>query len=252
MGRHFEELDWQATPLGEISLRRRTDPILKVDVYEVRLGEEYLMSSLFTVAEVELSRLGLAAATGSGLDVVVGGLGLGYTARAVLADDRVRSLQVVEVLPAVIGWQRNHLLPGAAALVEDPRCRLVEADFFAAVAGPGLGAGPDARWHAILVDIDHSPTHVLHPSHAHFYSAPGLRRLADQLHPGGVFGLWSDDPPDLDFTNLLGDVFADAHAHLVDFANPFTGGRSANTVYIARNPGPLPAEKSRKVARTGP
>ena len=241
MGRHFEELDWQATPLGDISLRRRIDPLLKVDVYEVRLGEEYLMSSLFTVAEVELSRLGLAAAAGSELDVVVGGLGLGYTARAVLTDDRVRSLRVIEALPAVIAWQQNHLLPCSAVLVGDPRCRLIEGNFFAAVAGAGFGADAPERWHAILVDIDHSPTHVLHPSHTPFYSAPGLRRLADLLHPGGVFGLWSDDPPDREFTNILREVFAEVEAQVIDFANPFTGGHSANTVYIARIPGRPPS-----------
>jgi len=84
--------------MGEISLRRRLDPGLNVDVYEVKLDDEFLMSSLFTVAEVELARLALATHpdTGSDLDVVVGGLGLGYTARTVLEDPRVGSLTVVE------------------------------------------------------------------------------------------------------------------------------------------------------------
>ena len=86
MSARFEELAWAPTPMGEISLRRRLEPSLRVDVYEVKLGEEYLMSSLFTVAEIELARLGLAQVPGSDLDVVVGGLGLGYTARAVLTD----------------------------------------------------------------------------------------------------------------------------------------------------------------------
>ena len=67
--------------MGEINLRRRIEPSLQVDVYEVKLGDEFLMSSLFTVAEIELARLGLAEAGGDALDVVVGGLGLGYTAR---------------------------------------------------------------------------------------------------------------------------------------------------------------------------
>ena len=79
----FEELDWRPTPIGTLSLRRRKQPATGIDVYEIKLGEEFLMSSLFTVAEVELARLGLAAATGTQLDVVVGGLGLGYTAEAV-------------------------------------------------------------------------------------------------------------------------------------------------------------------------
>ena len=61
--------------MGEISLRRRRDPALNVDVYEVKLDDEFLMSSLFTVAEVELARLGLAQVVDADLDVVVGGLG---------------------------------------------------------------------------------------------------------------------------------------------------------------------------------
>ena len=55
----IEELDFQETPMGELTLRRRREPMLDVDVYEVKLGEEYLMSSLFTVAEIALSDLGL-------------------------------------------------------------------------------------------------------------------------------------------------------------------------------------------------
>ena len=85
----------------------------------------------------------------------------------------------------------------------------------------------------MLLDIDHTPHHVLHPSHAAFYSREGLRQLASRLHPGGVFALWSDDPPDAGFTALLGEVFASAAAHLVTFANPLTGGTSSNTVYVA-------------------
>ena len=85
MAVRFEEIDWQDTPRGEISLRRRVDPTLGVNVYEVKLGEEFLMSSLFTVAEIELARIGLAQVTGDRIEVLVGGLGLGYTAVAALA-----------------------------------------------------------------------------------------------------------------------------------------------------------------------
>ncbi len=101
MSVRFEEIDWRPTPLGDISLRRRRDPASGSDVYEVKLGDEFLMSSLFTAGETELARLGLAGLpgtgpsttgvpgaghTGTGLDVAVGGLGLGYTARAALDD----------------------------------------------------------------------------------------------------------------------------------------------------------------------
>src|SRR3954468_1107847 len=105
----FEELAWRQTPIGEISLRRRRDPRLEVDIYEVKLGDEFLMSSLFTVAEIELARLGLAAANGEQLDVLVGGLGLGYTAQAALADPRVVSVVVVDALLPVIEWHQRGL-----------------------------------------------------------------------------------------------------------------------------------------------
>ncbi|RLK25008.1 spermidine synthase [Micromonospora sp. M71_S20] len=236
MGVRFEELAWRETPIGLISLRRRRDPSLDVEVYEVKLDDEFLMSSLFPVAEIELARLGLAPLSGQGLDVVVGGLGLGYTARTALSDDRVGSLLVVEAIEDVIDWHRRGLLPFAAGLAADPRTRFVRADFFAAVAdGTGFDPQePGRRFHAVLLDVDHSPRNVLHPGHAPFYTADGLRRLAAHLHPDGVFALWSDDPPDADFEAVLTAVFRTARTHVVPFANPLTGGQSANTVYVAQ------------------
>ena len=232
MSGRFEELDWRPTPFGEISLRRRLEPTLRIDVYEVKLGDEFLMSSLFTAAEVALAELALAALDGTDLDVVVGGLGLGYTAEAVLRDPRVRSLHVVEALDEVIGWHRRGLLPVSDRLTSDPRCTLVHGDFFALVAGGASLGGPD-RHDAILVDIDHTPRHLLHPRHAPFYEPAGQRRLAERLDPGGVFALWSDDPPDEDFLAVVAGVFASCEAHVVSFPNPLTGGDAANTVYVA-------------------
>jgi spermidine synthase len=221
--------------MGPLSLRRRVEPSLHVEVYEVKLGDEFLMSSLFTVAEVELARLGLGVAAGDQLDVLVGGLGLGYTALAALNDPRVHSLTVVEAIPEVIAWHHQRLLPDTAALTTDTRTRLVHGDFFDQMrSGRGFRAAVPERYHAVLVDIDHTPRHVLHPSHADFYTAEGLRALLDRLHPGGVFGLWSDDPPDDEFLAELANVFASTSAHVVSFANPLTGGKSANTVYVSQ------------------
>jgi spermidine synthase len=237
MSARFQELDWQPTPMGDVTLRRRRDPVLGVDVFEVKLGDEYLMSSLFPVAEIELARLGLAATVGEELDVVVGGLGLGYTARAALESPRVRRLHVVEAVESVIDWQRRGLLPGAEDLTGDPRTTFVHADFFALADGPGFGNGAaDApgRWHAILLDIDHTPKHLLDEEHAGFYRPEGLRRLACWLNPGGVFALWSDAAPDPAFLDVLAEVFETAEGVVVEFANHLTGGTSANTVYVAR------------------
>jgi spermidine synthase len=238
MGKRFEELDWRPTSMGAISLRRRRDPATGADVYEVKLDDDFLMSSQFPAGEIALARLGLEPLPDTGLDVVVGGLGLGYTARAVLEDRRVRSLIVVEALAEVIGWHERYLVPLGAPLTSDPRCRLVQGDFFAMAGGPdGFDSGnAGRRFHAIVVDIDHSPRHVLNPGHAAFYRPEGLRALAGRLHPGGVFALWSDDPPDEDFTAVLGQVFTEPRAHVVEFPTPLRGGTAANTVYVARTP----------------
>ena len=232
----FEELDYQKTPLGDISLRRRADPRLGGEIlYEVKLGEEFLMSSLFTEAEIQLARLGLGSLEGVGWDVVIGGLGLGYTAVAALENPSVRSLMVVEVMEPAIDWHCRGLVPLGEKLVADSRCTLVHADFFelASATGGFNPAAPTRLMHAVLLDIDHTPNHWLNPGNSAFYTAKGLRSLADKLHPGGVFGLWSNDPPDAEFTRLLDTVFQSSESHIVTFANPYSGGESSNTVYLA-------------------
>ncbi|HUS61591.1 MAG TPA: hypothetical protein VMY34_05295, partial [Acidimicrobiales bacterium] len=61
----------------------------------------------------------------------------------------------------------------------------------------------------------------------------GLRRLSDRIHPGSVFALWSDDPPDADYVAVVSKAIGPCTAHVVPFANPHTGGQAANTVYVA-------------------
>lgn len=237
MSARFQELDWRKTPMGELSLRRRYDPFFRAEVHEIKLDDEFLMSSLFTAAEIELARLALAELQGtSGLRVAVGGLGLGYTAQTVLESADVDSLVVVEALAEVIDWHRQGLLPVGPSLTADARCRLEHGDFFATV---GAGSGPTPNlgtrpFHAVIVDIDHSPRHLLHPSHAGLYTVKGLRHLSERLLlPGGIFALWSNDPPDEEFTGLLTEVFAEARAEVVAFPNPLQGNDAYNTVYLA-------------------
>ncbi|WP_411845530.1 hypothetical protein AAFN60_17930 [Roseibacillus persicicus] len=241
----FQHLDSQQTPLGLLSLRRRTVPSLDhLEVHEVVLGDAFLMSSLFTVVEEALSDLGLAAASDDlsaepSLDVVVGGLGLGYTAQAALKFSAVRSCYVVDYLQSVIDWHQAGLVPLGKELSEDPRCEFVHGDFFElALAGKGevhfAPEDPEKRFHAVLLDIDHSPTKLLHERHASFYEPEGLRSLADKLHPQGVFGLWSDDAPDEGFLSALREVFASAEAHIVTFDNPIQDCESRSTVYVAK------------------
>lgn len=232
--------------MGVISLRRRWDPLVGEDVYEIKLDDDYLMSSAFVAAEVEVARLALAelranpgVAAPEGYDVAVGGLGLGHTVLTVLDDPGVRSLLVVEALGEVVGWHREGLIPAGAVLSADPRCRLERGDFFALTLGAdGLDPqAPGRRFHAIVVDIDHSPRHLLNPSHAPFYEPEGVRRLAASLRPGGVFALWSNDPPDADYEKVLGQVFTGVRSEVVTFASPYQEGPASNTVYLATAPG---------------
>jgi len=233
----FEELDFQPTAIGAISLRRRTEPRLRgVTVYEVKLDDAFLMSSLFTAGEEALAEHGLAQCSGGGLDVVVGGLGLGHTARAALAHSGVASVLVIEALAPVIDWHRRGLVPLGPELSSADRCRLLCGDFFALAASTeGFDhARPGRRFHAILLDIDHSPRQRLANLSDDFYRHDGLARLGNHLHPDGVFAMWSNDPPDADFMLELRSVFARTHAKTVEFPNPYTGAAATCTIYTAR------------------
>jgi spermidine synthase len=202
-------------------------------VYEVKLGDEFLMSSLFTAGEVALADLALSKRNAP-LDVLVGGLGLGYTVHAALRYPNVQSLLVVETLADVIDWHRRGLVPLGNELVADPRCKFINRDFFEVITSRGIDPNfPSRRFHAILLDIDHSPKHVLHPSHSGLYQPEGLKRLAAHLHGGGVFALWSNDPPDEEFCTALASVFPQYEAHVVRFPNPLQNREAANTVYVA-------------------
>lgn len=195
------------------------------------------MSSLFTVAEVELARRAMARLTDDHLRVVVGGLGLGYTARAVLQDARVDELVVVEALDPVIDWHRQGLAPLGPLLTADPRCRFVHGDFFTMSAGNGFD--PESTrtpWDAVIVDIDHSPQHLLAQDSTSFYGPAGTQALAAHLRPGGVYALWSNDPPEEDYLSLLRSVFTDVTAEVVEFPNPLQDRTATNTVYLATRP----------------
>lgn len=239
MTRSFEELDYQQTPLGDISLRRRAEPRLNGKIlYEVKLGDEFLMSSLFPEAEIQLSKLALAflkpSIESKELNIIVGGLGLGYTAVAALEDSDVKTLTVIDIMQPVIDWHEQGLVPLGQTLTDDPRCTLQHDDFFAVASANTNSFYNEQSVHAILLDIDHSPSHWLNDTNQTFYSQENLSNMANKLYPNGVFGLWSNDPPETEFTHLLESVFSTVESHIIRFANPYNGSESTNTVYLAK------------------
>ena len=231
MSKLFEELDFRPTPLGALILRRRLELKTGERVYEIKLGEEFLMSSMFTASEIALANLGIKHLNATNPDIVVGGLGLGYTARAVLQHDHVNSLTVVDTLAEIIDWHETGLLPLGPELTSDKRCNLRHDDFFAlALSQQGFGKKLDA----ILVDIDHSPDFFLNATNAEFYKPQSLAKMAAHLNPGGIFGLWSDDKPDTQFVEILESVFDKAWAEPVTFYNPLQNRNFTQSVYLAR------------------
>jgi spermidine synthase len=232
----FKEIDSQASAIGQISLRRRRIPAFgDRDIYEVKLGDEFLMSSMFVEAEEALSTLGLAAVKGDNLSVVVGGLGLGYTAVTALEDERIAELFVVDALDTVIGWHKDELVPLGKILNADARNNYVFGSFFDLATDPSTGFDPDnngKKFDAILLDIDHSPTEFLNVANASFYTTENLGLMAEQLKPQGVFAMWSQNLPEESFEALLKTVFDSVESHVVSFYNPFQSNISTNSVYV--------------------
>ncbi len=232
----FEELAWEHTPIGELVLRRRRLSANGADIWEIKLNDGYLMSSQFVDGEIALADIGLAMAPGQGLDVVVGGLGLGYTAQAVLRDPRVGKLTVIELIPQVIQWHRDHVLPLGKIIAHDPRCTLRQGDFFTLAAEPdGFDpAAPDLLHDAILIDIDHSTTHFIDDASAGFYSAEAIAGITAKLKPGGIFALWSTDAEDAEFVAALGQTLMDVRVERVEFATPYRDAPAFNLIYLGR------------------
>ncbi|MDF9716990.1 hypothetical protein [Nocardioides sp. ChNu-99] len=165
---------------GEVALRRRDDGAL-----ELRVNGVFVMDTLETTSERLLADAALAACERPER-VLVGGLGLGYTAHAVLADDRVRRLDVVEIEPAVVAWMRDGTVPHGPAYLADERLRVVEADVAVALAEAADGA-----YDLVLLDVDNGPDNLVHAPNAALYTPPLLAGVRRVLAPGGTVAVWS-------------------------------------------------------------
>lgn len=185
---NIEFLAYEETPLGPICLRRRKPASLPgVEITEVTLNHQFLMSSLYTDSEQELSRIAIQMHGGERLRVMVAGLGLGYTAHQALQSDRIDHVEVIELLPQVIGWMEDGLIPLSEQLIGEPKLLATQGDAFAR-----LMSDPEVTYDLILIDIDHSPDDRLGAGeNLTFYSEEGLAAAKKHLRPNGVLGVWS-------------------------------------------------------------
>ena len=182
----YRELARAESPRGEVVLRERTDEdAAGPAVLELRVNGVFVMDSRETTTEQAL-----AAAALSHVDeprsVVVAGLGLGYTVRAVLTDPRVEHVAVVEVEEALVGWMRDGTVPHGPSFLADERVAVVVADVRQAVAE----AGP-ATYDLVLLDVDNGPGFLVHEENAEVYEEPFLRSVHALLRPGGAVAVWS-------------------------------------------------------------
>ncbi|MBU4335574.1 MAG: hypothetical protein KJ548_03285 [Actinobacteria bacterium] len=187
------EIARAADDRGELALARRGD-VLELVVDGVFAMDSTQPSTERALARLALDRLAPARqtaalqaagrASGPGLHVLVGGLGLGYTARTLLDDPAVAAIEVVELHPALVDWAHRGLLPQLAD--DDPRLTLTIGDVLDIVpARHGLDA--------VLLDVDNGPDFLVHQGNAAVYGSPFLAAAFGSLAPGGVLAIWSAD-----------------------------------------------------------
>jgi spermidine synthase len=227
---NLEILAYETTPLGDLCLRRRE--LLSrpgTIITEITLDHELLMSSYVTASERALASEALARHAAGGLSVLVGGLGLGYTAHEVLQSARVRSIQVIEFLPEVVGFLRDGLVPLSSELLADPRFSVRDGDIYDQLRGSAR-----EQWDLVLIDVDHSPEDHLGTANQSFYTEPGLVSAKQHLSPGGVLAVWSyaESSP---FVEALHGVFSSVEAIPVTVMNDLVDEEQTDWLFVARD-----------------
>jgi len=193
-----------SSPLGELVLRRRDDGHL-----ELRANGVFVMDTLEHTSERALAGHALELAGDHPLRVLVGGLGLGFTLRAVLADDRVRRCTVAEIEPDLVGWLSDGTVPHGPELLADRRVDVRVSD----VADVLRAAA--ASYDLVLLDVDNGPGYLVHDTNAALYAPPTLAAARSALAPGGILVVWSAAPaPDLEAA--LRQVFGNAEVQSYD------------------------------------
>ena len=166
--------------------------------FSIMSGSTELMNNRLSGSEEALARLACARIGKLPAPrLLIGGLGMGFTLRAALAElGPEASLVVAELIPAVVAWARGPLAQLFAGCLDDPRVKVCEGDVGALIR-VGQGA-----YDAILLDVDNGPHGLSRAENDGLYSLPGLAAARRSLRPGGVLAIWSS-APDERFTQRL-------------------------------------------------
>jgi spermidine synthase len=192
---------------GELVLRRRIEE-RTADALELRVNGVFVMDTKETSSEIELAAAALELVNDP-RDVVVGGLGLGFTTQRVLADHRVERVMVVEIEEALVGWMRNGTVPHGPSVLADKRVHIVNADIVMAVAEAA------STYDLVLLDVDNGPGYLVHDTNAGVYEHEFLAATRTILNPGGALVVWSANPaPGLAVT--MEEVFGNCTEHPYD------------------------------------
>ena len=237
MSGYFEILAHEETSLGVLCLRRR-ELLGRPGTFatEITLNHEFLMSSYNTASERALADCALEFLGGDSNDVrvLVGGLGLGYTAWQVLQSSRVANVEVIEFLAPVIRWLEEGLIPLSEELRGESRLHITQGDVYAMLVG-----APSETYDLILIDVDHSPDerldlHDRDSGPGAFYTEAGLRRAKAHLAPGGVLAVWSYDESS-PFVDALRSVFDEVRVERVEFENDLIDETSTDLLFLAKD-----------------
>jgi spermidine synthase len=184
----------------------------------------FLMSTADGRSERVLVRAALERVeeAGRGLDVLIGGLGVGFSLREALADERVRHVRVVEIEAAVVAWNRTLLAPVHGHALEDPRVEVVQDDI-----AHHLSTTP-ARFDAVCLDVDNGPDWLVAQTNAGLYAPTGLDAAARVLRPGGALAWWGAAPSEA-FVERLRTRFGAVETHTI----PVSRG-APDVVWIVR------------------
>jgi spermidine synthase len=160
--------------------------------YCIRVNGQQLMHSSVSASEIMLGRLGCErhARKNNGTRVLIGGLGLGFTLKSVLAAVGGNAVvQVSELFPEIVAWNRTHLAGLNGRSLEDPRVQVVAGDVRSLIR-----RGARAPYDVIALDIDNGTTAMVKNENNQLYSEHGMKQIALALKPGGRAAIWSACP----------------------------------------------------------